>query len=374
MSTESKLTEALREIAGAGTHPDERAAWQAIVGGVAADRARSRRARWTIGLGAAAASAAAATALVLGMGDDDRQAVQVVTPATDAPSPTSETQASTLARPLPAEIAAVVTEDGRSVQLWDLSTEELITTSYTAAEPRIVVDVALASDGTLVWAEAGIVVTEIKRMDVFDGAIEVIDLGLADGTLPTSPALSPDGSMLSVGLLLPDPSGQGLQPGALAIHDLDAGTTRILEWAPGEAAVLTQPQDLDFSRDGRQLLFTNVHDSDGTETFDAFVIDVDATSLSEATLVDADVWSAAWGPEDGIISLRPAPEGTGRVLAYIDGGPEVGLPPLPDVLGIVSGGTVLLGYTDFAGVWRLDAEHDTWVKTRLQSSAVALAP
>ena len=194
------------------------------------------------------------------------------------------------------------------------------------------------------------------------GDVRALDLSSAPSNAGWNLGVSPDGRTLAMGTLVGD-------NGVLVLYDTATQTSRILEWPADDPKILTEPQQLSFSDDGSHILFVNGHDTDGTDAFDAFEVPVTATSLGEARLVGSDLWSAAYGPEGGIAAVLYDGE-TGNVVGYLEGGPDVGLPALPEAQYFVRAGAVLLApETASEDVWfRLDVAQDQWVEITLGSN------
>lgn len=150
----------------------------------------------------------------------------------------------------------------------------------------------------------------------------------------------------------------------LAVHTPATGGWRAIRWPDGERRGMYRcPSEMSASPDGERLAFLNTHDSDGTESFEAFVVDVDATSLADARLVSADAWDLTFEPAGGLLALVGPDRATSR-LQYLEDGPDVGVPALDGVIDLRLSLQSLVARID-SGWSRLDAARDEWVPTPL---------
>ena len=340
MSTERTIEGSLRALAEAGGPPDEDAAWQAIVGRIESDGRRRRRTRYvTAGLIGTAAAAGLVVAVSIGSSQDTAEPIDVG-PAESGEEPQPTAPPTTEAAPpdvagLPQDPIAVVTTDQTRVHVVNGETGRVVATPVRGLDgpewsrDSFLTGAVIGPDGTL-YVRIGMDTLLQTRWDGSEPLEEtsVSEAMRADGQGMGQIALSPDGTTLAIS------SSDGTTDG-IVLADLDTNEHRWIGWPRGDdRSLLAQPQHLSFSPDGSRLAFVNVHDTDGTEGFEGYVLDVDAATLADGERIGGELWDITFGPDGGLLVL----EGDtldDTTLRYAAGGPDVGVPPLGETIGSI---------------------------------------
>jgi hypothetical protein len=359
MSTEQQIRDALRSVADDGPDPDVDAAWAQLQHRLR-DTAAPRRGRWVLVAGAALAAAAALVFVTTR--PDTEQSVDVgVADGSDASQPDDRTHQSAVGVPitLPADPVAVLAPEGGAVHVMDPATGQRVGTIQDSGGGRAIDAVATPAGDVFVLLQGDEPMLARARWDGGDLEHFVGWPGASAAGL----AIHPGGRLAAVGQLGTD--GRS----AIALVDVQSAAVRELRWPAGDPrGELHQPQELSFSPDGSQLAFVNVHDSDGTEGFDAYVVDVDATDLGAARQISNAGWEDTW---NRIGDVTFAPSSIGGIVAvtrlddskpqvrFVEGGPDVGLPTLNGVLSVQASAEHLLARTEDAW-YALHPADDAW--------------
>lgn len=365
-----RTLEALQEFADAGPDPDEDAAWERITSGIRADEGRRRRNR-LMAVGSAIAATAAAVVLVASFDTGTDQAVDVGPAGPSSSTSRMEDPDSQEGTPiaLPADPLVVTGQNWSTIHVLDAATGERVSTPLGSfVEGVRVHDPTITADGTIyatLHDDRESATSIIRTTWDATGDYETVEF---DDLPPDferfgAPAVSADGRTLAVSVTTSDPDALNgpFSYGSLVILDTTTGIARHLSWPTNdERARLAQPAELSFSPDGSRLAFLNVHDTDGTEAFDGFVLDVDAESIGEAELVGDDLWDLTFVPGGGLLAQVGSTQADSQ-LRYVGGGPDIGIAAVDGLLRLESS---LRSIIAMAGdQWtRYDPATDAWLE------------
>jgi hypothetical protein len=344
MTSEQDVRDALRTLA--GHEPVRSEAWTRISTAIDADERRRRRMRWGVTGGAGIALAAAASITALAVVDRGDGQVEVVPPATEAPTPTTAPTPITAPPPTtaPSPTAApapTTAAQSASASAFVVLTSDGVATLHHAVGNTVelasrVGDVSLApnhlyySDANGVWR---------VRLDG-QGREQLLAL---------EPPSFPDVPLAEVGIttderLLAYTTG-GVDTSRIYVRDLTTGETREWATAPDEEdffLVQGGKIDLAWAPDGRRLAFVNSYEGNELLVLDTAT----AASLSDAVHLGAiNYASPSWIDDERLLAVGECcyPEYT-EVRARVD------------VLAAADGAVVqedLLGDTDVVAVERV---------------------
>ena len=373
MTDTTKLHDLLRSVAEDGGDPDEDSAWAAITTSIAADRRRSLRRTFAIGsalaLGAAAAALVVVTApsespQTLDVGPADAPVTDPSVPDTSSPDPgTSPEPSSQVGTPvtLPADPAVVIGPEGAALHVMDAATGERVSTPLTSLpEDERISDATITASGEI-YLSVRIPEATVLARTAWDGdGYEVLEFDspiLGEGGGYSEVAVSSDGTMLAFSV---SDVGPDTYETAIGLLDLRTSSYRQLDWPDGDQrASYHQPQGLSFSADGTRLAFSNVHDTDGTDGFDAFVVDVSATSLAEAEMVvEGRAWDVTFDPAGGLVALVGDTTDDHELVRLPAGSV---LPSLDAVTAVTSSVRSVIARTETSW-FRLDSASGSWVE------------
>ncbi len=364
------IHDTLRTLAEAGSLPDEAAAWERTTTAIRTDEVRRRRIR-LLATGVGIATTAAAVAVVASFAGSADQAVDVGPASpTSAPEATATSDGtfdgdSQVGTPvtLPADPIAVVDLEGTAVHVLDATTGARASTPIgPLPKGTTVFDSSIALDGTVyatVLDEGVGAVTVVRtRWDAVDEP-EPVELPALSGPSASygDATISHDGRTLALRIMRS--RGDGSVDGSLGLFDTTTGALRELTWPAGDRrGLLKGAGEFSFSPDGASLAFVNIHDTDGTDAFDGFVLDLDAASLDDASLVSDELWDLTFTPDGGLLG-RVGPTMSESRLRYLAGGPDAGVPVLEGVLRLEATSGSIVAATEERW-FRYGAEADRW--------------
>lgn len=359
MNDHTRLQELLRSAAERGGEPDEDDAWATITASIQAPPpGRVRRPSFVIAAALAIGTAAAAFVVVTTTGQEPAQMVDVG-PA-DGRRPALQ---------LPADPAVVVAPDRSAIHVLDAATGEHVSTPLSGlSADEDVISAAITAPGDIYFSvrrERDSVVAH-TTWDA-DGGYEVLDLDGPDlGDLGSygDVAVDPAGRMLAYGVSDVTPDAY---ESSIGVVDLRNGDQRQVAWPEDDPrGSYHDAAELSISADGSRLAFVNVHDTDGADGFDAFVVDLtDDTSggrdgLAGASLaVEGRAWDITFDSAGNLVGLV-GDTADAAVLTRIGGSPAA-LPPLDDVLEVSSTPRSLIARTDESW-YRFDPTAADWTE------------
>lgn len=369
---DTRIHDVLRPLAEAGGLPDEDAAWEQITAAIRTDEARRRRTR-LLATGVGLVTAAAALTIVASFAGSADQAVDVGPASPTSPPDATDSFDGTddgdsqVGTPitLPADPIAVVDREGTAVHVLDATTGARVFTPIGPLPTGTrVFGSSIALDGTVyatIRNEADDAVTVVRTR--WDGVDEPEPISLPELPGPADgygdATISHDGRTLA--LRITRSRGDGSVDGSLGLFDTTTGALRELTWPAGDRrGLLAGPGEFSFSPDGASLAFVNIHDTDGTDAFDGFVLDLGAASLGDASLVSNELWDLTFTPDGGLLG-RVGPTMSESRLRYLAGGPDVGIPELDGVLRLEATSGSIVAATEEQW-FRYEAEADRWVE------------